>query len=86
MKTRDTADQDRLTGAGRRDNLTGAFALRGRFYGEAVLLIDDVLTTGSTAGECALVLLNGGAAAVSLLVCARAVLRGAAGTDGTHID
>jgi competence protein ComFC len=83
VKTRDTADQDGLTGAGRRSNVTGAFALAGRLGGESVLLVDDVLTTGSTAGECALALLNGGAAGVSLLVCARALFRGATKTGET---
>lgn len=41
-----------------------------------VLLIDDVLTTGATAGACANALLRAGAASVSLLTCARAPLDG----------
>lgn len=75
LKTRDTADQDRLSGEGRRNNLAGAFRFAGRLTGESVLLVDDVLTTGSTVRECALALLDAGASGVSALVCARAVLR-----------
>lgn len=40
--------------------------------GRRIVLIDDVLTTGSTASACAEVLLQAGAASVDLLVAARA--------------
>lgn len=39
---------------------------------KAVLLVDDVMTTGSTANEIANTLLNGGAKTVSILTLARA--------------
>jgi predicted amidophosphoribosyltransferase len=53
--------------------VAGAFAVkRGRAVaGLRVLLIDDVLTTGATAAECARVLLKSGAARVEVLTLAR---------------
>jgi predicted amidophosphoribosyltransferase len=41
--------------------------------GKNVLLIDDVLTSGSTVSSCALVLKKSGAARVDVLTLARAV-------------
>jgi ComF family protein len=50
----------------REENVRDAFALRPKInvQGQVVLLVDDVLTTGSTAGEVARVLRQGGAARV----------------------
>jgi predicted amidophosphoribosyltransferase len=63
--------------AARRRNVRRAFALGRRYAvgiaGKRVVLIDDVLTTGATAEECTLVLLDHGAAAVDLLTLARVV-------------
>jgi len=70
-----TDSQAGLDRAGRLKNLRGAFAVPRRLTkhiaGRAVLLIDDVLTTGTTAHECALVLLKAGAARVAVLTAAR---------------
>lgn len=48
-------------------------ARAGRIAGGAVVLVDDVLTTGATANAAARALLKAGAARVDLLVFARTV-------------
>jgi ComF family protein len=57
----------------RRENIRGAFAVgrRANVAGKRILLVDDVMTTGSTAGEAARVLRAAGAAAVAVAVLAR---------------
>ncbi|HXI01723.1 MAG TPA: phosphoribosyltransferase family protein, partial [Candidatus Saccharimonadales bacterium] len=49
--------------------------------GARVVLVDDVLTTGATAGECARVLLKAGAAEILVAVAARTPLRAAGGRE-----
>jgi competence protein ComFC len=58
----------------RMENLRDAFRLRGNFdvRNSRVLLIDDVLTTGSTLSECARVLRDAGAQSVHAITAARA--------------
>lgn len=58
--------QSTLTPAARRENVKGAFAAsrRADFRGRAVLLIDDVMTTGSTASEVARTMRKAGARSV----------------------
>ena len=72
-----TATQVGMTRAQRRDNVQGAFRVpdiaAARLGGRRVLLIDDVLTTGSTLNAAARVLLRSGAASVDVLVFARVV-------------
>ncbi len=62
-----------LTNAKRRLNVAGAFRVTHPSWvmGQRVLLIDDVMTTGSTASACARILKRAGAAHVSLLTVGR---------------
>jgi ComF family protein len=73
-RVRHTPQQTQQSPAGRRDNVRGAFAARlGRaFAGKSILLVDDVMTTGSTASEAARALREDGAARVVVAVLARA--------------
>jgi ComF family protein len=71
-RVRDTAPQARRRGAERRTALRGSFALA-RPAPALVLLVDDVMTTGSTAVACAGALVAGGAEEVVLLTAARSV-------------
>ena len=70
-----TQPQTDLDAAARRRNVRGAFAVRRpeKIAGLHVVLVDDVLTTGATAGECARALYGAGAAAVGVLTVARAL-------------
>lgn len=72
-KIRRTPDQSDLTAANRRLNLRRAFTVRSRprsLVGKTVLLVDDILTTGTTANECSRALLKAGAAKVIVAVIA----------------
>lgn len=64
-----SVQQSTLTAAERAANIKGAFECPnpGIVTGQKVLLIDDVLTTGSTASECARVLLKCGCTQVTVL-------------------
>jgi len=64
-----------LSRKGRRRNLAGAFKVIGDIRGREVLLIDDILTSGATARECARVLMRAGAAKVWVATLARAQKR-----------
>lgn len=70
-RVRDTAAQPGRNREERRRNLRGAFRCRLDLRGEHVALVDDVMTTGATADECAAVLKAAGAARVSVWVVAR---------------
>lgn len=72
VRIRRTEGQWVLSPKGRRRNLKGAFQVRANVSGREILLIDDVLTSGATARECAHVLLRAGAAKVWVATLARA--------------
>ncbi|HKI34523.1 MAG TPA: ComF family protein [Gemmataceae bacterium] len=72
-RVRHTPQQPSRSAAGRLDNVRDAFRARGRVLaGRTVLLVDDVLTTGSTAAEAARALRRAGARRVVVAVLARA--------------
>jgi ComF family protein len=77
VRVKRTRRQVGLTKAQRQENLQGAFRVpqdaRARLKGKRVLLVDDVLTTGSTANAASRALLRGGAASVDVLAFARVV-------------
>lgn len=75
-RTRATRPQGSALSLSREANVRGAFKVR-RFArravaGAEVWLVDDVMTSGSTADECARVLLHAGAAQVGVAIVARA--------------
>ena len=74
-RTRPTPPLKGMSFAQRRRTVAGAFATRSGvdLRGRTIVLIDDVLTTGSTANACARALRRAGAARVELICWARVV-------------
>jgi ComF family protein len=74
IRTRETASQTGLTRHQRRANVRGAFSVVKplKIKGRSILIVDDVMTTGTTAGECARVLRRAGAKEVFVATVARA--------------
>ena len=70
-RIRRTESQAGLSNTARRKNVAAAFECRADVRGKRVLLIDDVMTTGSTAAACAAALKRAGAKRVTLLTVAR---------------
>ena len=71
-RVRDTPQQQGLRAIERTRNLRGAFLCRSQLNGERILLVDDVMTTGTTAAACSRALLEAGAAEVRVVVAGRA--------------
>ncbi|MEO7165521.1 MAG: phosphoribosyltransferase family protein [Spartobacteria bacterium] len=73
QRTRYTTTQTQFDRSERMENLKGAFRLRQRSSVQdlRMLLVDDVLTTGSTLSECASVLKQAGALSVHAATVAR---------------
>lgn len=74
IRVRKTRDQTGLNRTERAKNMHGAFAIDGMEFiqGKSIILVDDVTTSGATAGEAAKVLRGSGARYVQLAVLAAA--------------
>jgi ComF family protein len=77
-RVRHAVAQSTLPAAERAANVAGAFAIDARRFasvaGRAVVLVDDVMTTGATLGAAATTLRRAGAGAITALVLARATV------------
>jgi ComF family protein len=73
QRVRHTPQQLQPSASARRENVKGAFRARSgaTVARQTVLLVDDVMTTGSTAGEAARTLRGAGAARVIVAILAR---------------
>jgi competence protein ComFC len=69
-RLRHTQTQTQLSKQQRVSNISGAFYCNQDLSGQHVLVLDDVITTGSTVNECSRALLQAGAASVDVLALA----------------
>jgi ComF family protein len=78
QKIKSTPQQEGLSRSTRLKNINGSFGVNPeyspRLNAKTVVLLDDVLTTGSTAGECSKILKKHGATKVIVLTIARVSL------------
>lgn len=72
IRNRHTKPQSGLEARRRKENIAGAFSCdRGNAAGQRIILVDDIITTGSTLNEAACVLKAAGASKVfALCLCA----------------
>jgi len=77
LRQRDTVTQTQLAGKERRDNTAGAFMLKRpeRIAGRHLLIVDDVMTTGSTISALATELLKAEDVSISVLTAALSTSR-----------
>ena len=78
LRIKDTPTQRGLDFSERQNNLKDAFFVKNKklISGKAILLIDDVLTTGATSKECISVLKSAGVKSVNFMAAARVILEG----------
>ena len=72
-RVKNTLSQTQLSRLQRQENVKEAFQVKNpeKFFRKNILLVDDVLTTGMTASECAKSLKNAGTNKVFLIALAR---------------
>ena len=70
-RIRHSTPQRSLDAAARRRNLSGAYRAYRDFSGKDIAVVDDVMTTGATAAEISLTLLDAGATTVRVWAAAR---------------
>ena len=75
LRHKSTLTQTGLKASERRKNIKGAFKVVGKLNYKHVLIVDDVITTGSTVNELATVLKKHGVERVGVLSIARAPLK-----------
>jgi ComF family protein len=88
-RIKNTSAQAGLTSAKRRANMSMAFRTTRPLDGQRLILLDDVLTTGSTAASCARALKRAGASYVAMVTVARVDRRMTAVSvhqSNTHLD
>ena len=68
-----TPTLSKLTRQARQEMIKGVFVLTQKLKQPDVILVDDILTTGSTAGECTRILLESGIQAVGVLTIASGI-------------
>lgn len=73
LRSKNTVSQTKLNKQERFKNIHQAFAIKRDVRGKKVLLVDDVITTGSTLNECARVLKESGADQVGIAALATPV-------------
>lgn len=73
LKIKHTKEQKTLSKDERRINVEGAFKIKDNrdIFNKVVILIDDVMTTGSTINECKKILKNNGAKRIIVLTIAK---------------
>ena len=72
---RTVVDQSRLDSESRRQNLAGAMAADSRVSGRQIILLDDVVTTGSTILEAARSVTAAGGSVIGFLAFAETILK-----------
>ena len=75
IRCKNTKPQVEFNGRNRKRNVKNAFAVKDKqnLQGKRVVVIDDIMTTGSTLKECAEELLKAGVKSVDALTVARVI-------------